>query len=131
MKPLSPLKFVPYETSHLEKVANVIDNMLMAREAIDALRGSHNYRFPVTKQQYEALTRFHTTKPFTMTTTVTVIVCDLCEGEGRSDKYYPWDQLDELERVGWKFVFDDGRIEQSLCPHCVAISPVNKITFIL
>lgn len=58
--------------------------------------------------------------------TVTAIVCDLCEGEGKSDRFYPWDQLDDLQATGWRFLFDDGHIEQSLCPHCVAIRNQNS-----
>lgn len=59
MKPLEPLRWQPVDDSYLFKVAKVIDNMLMAREAVEALRGSHNYRFPVSKAQYEALTKFN------------------------------------------------------------------------
>lgn len=59
-KPLEPLKWQhPYEPSALQKVAKVIDNMLLAQEYRDKFRSAHNYRYPATKEQYELLISYH------------------------------------------------------------------------
>lgn len=59
-KPLQPLRWQqPYEPSQLERIAGVIEKIVMAQEAQKKLLDAHSYRWPATKEQYEALTKFN------------------------------------------------------------------------